>query len=178
VLPKHLLTPQKQFSTDFRKYSNIKFYDNPFSVSRRSSRRTHTTKLIVTCRGFANASKNYSKSYENQVLNLLRDLLRKKNCPRRDPKDALVRKVVVNALPTNGRTIIATRRWPKGSIALRRTILLVWRPILCHYRILFWRTMKLVATNIYQADLIFIALIWMYLLLSRIPALRMLLWYL
>jgi hypothetical protein len=44
-------------------------------------------------RGFANAPKNYSKSYENQLLS---DWQRK-YWPRRDSKDeALVRRVVVN----------------------------------------------------------------------------------
>jgi hypothetical protein len=67
-----LLAPYKHFSADYR-YSNAKLYENPSSGTRRSSRRTDITKLRVACRGFANAPENYSKSYENQFLNLLRD---------------------------------------------------------------------------------------------------------
>jgi hypothetical protein len=48
---------------NFEKFSNVKFYENPSSVSRavpgdaRTDRQTDMTKLIVTRRNFANAPK-------------------------------------------------------------------------------------------------------------------------
>ena len=52
----------------FEKYSNIKFYENPTTGSRavpcgQTDGRTDKTKLIVTCRNFANAPKNEEEKF-------------------------------------------------------------------------------------------------------------------
>ena len=53
------LNETRIFSTDFRKSKNLKFHENPFSVSRVVSYgQTHVTKLIVAFRNFAKAPKN------------------------------------------------------------------------------------------------------------------------
>jgi len=61
----------------FENYSNIKFHENPSSGSRvilcrtaggRADRHTHTTKLIVALRNFANAPKNDQLMLSREII--------------------------------------------------------------------------------------------------------------
>ena len=66
-----------EFSRDFKKYSNMKFHENPSSGSRvvpcgRTDRRADMTKLIVVFRNFANALKNVNTNHSCEVFKKIR----------------------------------------------------------------------------------------------------------